>query len=79
MATETDKIKDVVNQLWDKYDTNNLGLLKKEETKNLAQETLNKLGNTEKIIDKDFDELFNLFDKDSSGEVKQDDFTSLIE
>ena len=67
---EKQAIKNVIDQIWDTYDTAKSGALNKANTKKFVEETLGNLGSGDEFSDKKFNEVFANFE-DSLGNFKK--------
>ena len=74
----------VVDELWDKYDTDGNGELDKDETRNLIKECMNNLNknhhrNLEQFSDEAYDKLFERIDRDGNGTIDKSEMNRLID
>ena len=62
---EEAKLKEDVKDAFDKIDTNKSGMIDKKEFRALCERVAQNMGN--QLKEKEFEELFQKFDKDNSG------------
>ena len=68
-------ISKCVDEIWEKYDKDNSGLLDKEETRRFVMDTLSDMADGASFADSDFDQCFAEFDKDGSGTIEKNEMT----
>ena len=78
MADMDAVIKKCVNDIWHEYDTNNDGILDREETKQFVRATLQEMNDGNQFTESDFKDCFKAFDKDDSGAIEKSEMVTFI-
>ena len=69
-ASEHARIQNVVDQIWQKYDTDRSGTLDREQVKTFMQETTEKIG-CKASTEEEIDGFFAQFDTDKDGVISK--------
>ena len=78
MADMDAVIKKCVNDIWDEHDTNDDGILDKDETKEFVRATLEDMDEKNQFSEGDFTDCFKAFDKDGSGTIEKPEMVLFI-
>ena len=77
--SKTEALKEVVDDLWDKYDDDYNGFLDKDETRNFMKDILNQVPNAQEFSEDAFNELFIEFDEDESGTIEKHELLNFMQ
>ena len=75
---ENKKIKEMIEQIWEKYDEDHSGELDKIETRAFVLDSLGNLDAANEFSDAAFEELFKAFDADNSGTIAKSEMVEFI-
>ncbi len=74
-----DVVKDLIDEIWDSYDKDHSGQLSKSEMKPFVQEYLKKIGEADRLPQKQFDSMFSQIDTNNDGEISKQEMRAFIE
>jgi len=78
-AQVPDVVKDLIDDIWESYDKDHSGQLSKAEMKPFVQEYLNKIGDADRLPQKQFDSMFSKIDTNNDGEISKQEMRAFIE
>lgn len=70
LRDETDQITDLVNKIWNQYDTDRSGFLDKQETLNLLDDVVSAQGKKQTSME-EFVRFFDEFDVNGDGVISK--------
>ena len=71
-------MQQMIDHIWQTYDTNHDGKLDKSETKKMMIEILQNIGLSELYSDSAFNQVFAQFDIDVSGTIERNELDAFI-
>ena len=77
-AQEENRIKEIIDDIWKKYDVDGNGSLDKQETRNFLIDTLDNLGAKASFSDAGFEEIFKAFDLDGNETIDKTEMVDFI-
>jgi Ca2+-binding EF-hand superfamily protein len=78
-AQVPDVVKDLIDEIWESYDKDDSGQLSKAEMKPFVQEYLNKIGDADRLPQKQFDSMFASLDENNDGTISKAEMKEFIE
>lgn len=76
--TKHDALKEVVDELWDKYDDDFNGYLDFDETRNFMQDIMKQIPNSQEFSEEAYKELFTEIDEDESGTIEKPEIENFV-
>ena len=73
-----DLIKSIVDEIWDKYDTDKNGTLEPNEAKEFILTVLRSTGDNAPLSDDDFEKCFLEFDADNNRMIEKQEMEAFI-
>jgi Ca2+-binding EF-hand superfamily protein len=78
-AIHQEEIKDLIDEIWATYDKDNSGQLSKAEMKQFVKEYLTKIGEGDRLPEKQFNSIFSSLDENSDGQISKAEMREFIE
>jgi Ca2+-binding EF-hand superfamily protein len=72
-------MKTLIEEIWEKYDTDKNGTLNKSEARVFVKEYLLKLGEADRLPEEQFNSIFAQLDEDANGKITPDEMKDYIE
>jgi len=72
-------VKELIDEIWANYDKDNSGQLSKAEIKPFVQEYLTKLGEGNRLPEKQFNTMFAPLDENNDGQISKEEMKEFIE
>ena len=72
-------MKELIDEVWATYDKDNSGKLSKAEMKFFVKEYLTKLGEGERLPEKQFNSIFASLDDNHDGEISKEEMKKFVE
>jgi Ca2+-binding EF-hand superfamily protein len=69
----------LIDEIWAKFDKDNSGQLSKAEMKPFVQDYLTKLGEGERLPEKQFNSIFASLDENNDGQISKAEMKDFVE
>ena len=71
-------VKELIDVIWEKYDRDHSGQLSNAEMRPFVQEYLHKLGEGDRLPEKQFNAMFASLDVNHDGQISKDEMKAFI-
>ena len=72
-------MKELIDEIWASYDVDNSGQLSKAEMRTFVKEYLTKLGEADRLPEKQFNSMFASLDDNNDGQISKEEMKEFIE
>jgi Ca2+-binding EF-hand superfamily protein len=74
-----EEVKELIDEIWVKYDKDNSGQLSKAEMKQFVQEYLTKLGEADRLPEKQFNAIFASIDENKDDQISKAEMKEFVD